>query len=346
MVARDLERVTPSPFQPAWWCRGPHLQTLWPNRLRRPPPLRLARERLELPDGDFLDIDWTADTGDESPIVLLLHGLQGSSRSRYARGLLHAITRRGWRGALMHFRGCSGEPNRLARSYHSGETGDLDYFVGILKARYPRAPLAAIGVSLGGNVLLKWLGEQGARARVTCAVAISVPFVLSEAANRLTRGFSRVYQWSLLRCLRRALDEKRRSVPLPLAVQDLSRLRSFWEFDEHVTAPLHGFRGAHHYYETSSCRPYLARIRVPTLLLQAQDDPFLDPIAIPGPEHLADGVTLELYERGGHVGFVSGTWPWRARYWLEERVPAFLAPHVESRLACRSALRLAGEQQG
>jgi predicted alpha/beta-fold hydrolase len=311
-----------APFRPAWWCRNPHVQTIFPNRLRPRPALALRRERVELPDGDFIDIDWTArDTG---PIVLLLHGLQGSSRSHYARSLARSFDRAGWRTAVVHFRGCSGEPNRLARSYHSGETGDIAYLAGMLRERHPDVPFAAVGVSLGGNVLLKWLGETGAANPLSAAVAISVPFLLNRAADRLETGFARLYQWELLYSLRRALKIKRRRVDLPLTIGKLSRLKTMRDFDDHVTAPLHGFRDSAHYYTESSSRQYLRDIRVPTLLIQARDDPFMTPDVIPAPHELSASVRLEAYPHGGHVGFVGGTWPWRPFYWLEERVPAFL----------------------
>ncbi|HEX7044165.1 MAG TPA: hydrolase [Burkholderiales bacterium] len=314
------------PFEPAWWCRNPHLQTILPNRMRPRPAVAFRRERIELPDGDFADIDWSG--GAEGPIVLLLHGLQGSSRSRYAAALARAFGAAGWRTAVLHFRGCSGEPNRLPRSYHSGETGDTDYVVRLLHAREPQAPLAAVGVSLGGNVLLKWLGERGADAPVCAAVAISVPFVLARAAERLESGFARIYQWELLYSLCAALEAKRRSVQLPLALGRRVRFRRMRDFDDCVTAPLHGFRDAAHYYEASSSRPYLPRIRVPTLLIQARDDPFMYPDVIPEPHELPPCVTLEAHEHGGHVGFVGGRWPWRPRYYLEERVPQFLRAHL------------------
>ena len=316
-------------FHPAWWCRNPHLQTILPNRLRPAPRIAFRRERVELPDGDFIDIDWTLRS--RGPLVLLLHGLQGSSRSRYARALARSFDRAGWRAAVVHFRGCSGEPNRLARSYHSGETGDFDYVVRRVRAREPDVPLAAVGVSLGGNVLLKWLGERGAEAPLAAAVAISVPFVLARAAATLESGFARLYQWELLHALKRALAEKRRRVEVPLG-RELRQLRRMRDFDDHVTAPLHGFRDAEHYYAASSSRPWLGRIRVPTLLLQARDDPFMTPDVIPEPHELAPCVTLEAHAHGGHVGFVGGRWPWRPRYYLEERVPRFLRPHLERAL--------------
>jgi hypothetical protein len=313
-------------FKPAWWCRGPHGQTLWARLARRSPHVALRRERLELPDGDFIDLDWTENGS--GPIVIVLHGLEGSSDSPYARGLLRAIERRGWRGVVMHFRGCSGEPNRLPRSYHSGDTGDLAFLVTTLRRREPRAPLATVGFSLGGNVLLKWLGKAGSVAPLHAAVAVSVPFVLHGAAERLQQGFSRVYQWQLLRSLRHTVDAKRRHMELPLKSRDLSALKNFRDFDEHITAPLHGFDSADHYYTVSSSRQYLGGITVPTLLLHARDDPFMTESAIPRPDELSESVTLELTPHGGHVGFVTGIWPWRPRYWLDERIPAYLARYL------------------
>jgi hypothetical protein len=344
-----------APFRPAWWLPSPHLQTLWAAAVRRRPRVALRRERVELPDGDFLDLDWVAPApgpagsrgegfapedsgspgvrggagparpGEGAPIVLVLHGLEGSSDSHYARGLLATVRDRGWTGVLMHFRGCSGEPNRLPRSYHSGETGDTAHVVALLRGRFPGRPLAVVGYSLGGNVLLKWLGESGREAPVDCAAAVSVPFELSAAANRLERGFSRFYQWWLLRSLADALLEKVARGVLPRAFAGHARPRTFRAFDDAVTAPLHGFAGVDDYYARSSSRQYLGGIGVPTLILHALDDPFLVPRAVPAPSEVPPAVTLEVYPRGGHVGFVAGPWPWRAEYWLEHRIPAFIA---------------------
>ncbi|MDA1107206.1 MAG: hydrolase [Proteobacteria bacterium] len=311
-----------NPFIPAWWLRNAHLQTLWANVVRRAENTALRRERLELPDGDFVDLDWT--TGASGPVVIVLHGLQGSSNSSYARGILRALHQRGYRAVLMHFRGCSGEPNRLPRFYHGGETGDLNTLVNVLHAREPHTPLAAVGYSLGGNVLLKWLGEQGQHAPLTCAVAVSVPFDMNESVLRLQRGLSRFYQRHLLRCLRDTVREKSRHMRLPLDIGDLDRLRTLRTYDDAVTAPLHGFAGVDDYYTQSSCRQYLGRIGIPTLVLHAADDPFLTRKATPTQAELSPHVTLELSGHGGHVGFVYGSAPWRACYWLEERIPAWL----------------------
>jgi len=243
-----------SRFRPAWWLPGAHLQTLFPPlfRNRRPPPLR--RERIELEDGDFVDIDWTE--ARPGPTVLILHGLEGSIGSHYVVGLLHALSSSGFSAAVLYFRGCSGEPNRLARSYHSGDTGDVDTVLRYLGSQGDERPIYVVGVSLGGNVLLKWLGENPAQALVTRAVAVSVPFELNAAAVRLERGFSRVYQAYLLRKLRRTTRRKARHHALPLDVSELRKLRTFREFDDKVTAPLHGFAGVDDYYRKCSSRPF------------------------------------------------------------------------------------------
>lgn len=308
-------------FQPAWWCRNRHLQTLLPLLSKQPlPPLR--RERLELPDGDFLDLDWTP--RGSGPRVLVLHGLEGSVESHYARRILRAIDDAGWQGVLMHFRGCSGEPNRLPRRYHSGETGDLAYVVEVLRKRDGRTPLAVVGYSLGGNVLLKWLGENGDHAAVTAAVAISVPFMLDRLADHMNHGFARVYQAHLVRSLVKNTLSKRSLLAGRIDMTRVPKLHSFWEFDDAVTAPLHGFENARRYYQASSSRPFVGHIKIPTLILHARDDPFMVPEVIPQEEELGPGVQLELTEGGGHVGFIEGGTPWHPRYWLERRIIDYL----------------------
>lgn len=316
--------IIPSIFRPAWWLPGGHLQTLWPALLRSAPALMVRRERLNLSDGDFIDVDWV---GEQGPIVVVLHGLSGSIDSHYARGILRAVALRGWRGVLMHFRGCSGEPNRLPRSYHAGETGDLYAFIALLREREPHVPLAVVGYSLGGNVLLKWLGEQGVDAPVQAAVAVSVPFDLSDATTRLQQGVSRIYEQRLLRCLQDSVAQKCACLPLPLDGKAVAAIKSLREFDDRVTAPLHGFRGADDYYARATCRPYLARIFVPTLVIHAGDDPFMSPTVVPRLRELSGAISLELSPHGGHVGFVGGA-PGAPHYWLETRIPTFLAAHL------------------
>jgi len=315
-----------SGFHPAWWCRGPHAQTLWARLFRRAPLIPYRRERLELPDGDFIDLDWLP--GGRGPIVILLHGLEGSSHSPYARGIMTAIERRGWRGVVMHFRGCSGVPNRLARGYHSGEIGDFSFLIRTLREREPDAVLAAVGISLGGNVLLKWLGTNAETNTLRAAVAVSVPMLLGITADRLSVGFSRLYQWYLMTSLRRSTIEKIKRIKMPVGAERVMACHTLREFDHFVTAPLHGFHGAEDYYSRSSSRQYLKDISIPTLIVQAEDDPFMTEGTIPESQELSQSVSLELSKRGGHVGFVSGRWPWRSRFWLDERIPDFLSPYL------------------
>jgi len=309
-------------FKPAWWLNGPHSQTLWPTLTRNDIPLNIIRERMELPDGDFLDLDWVGEGN--GPIVLLLHGLAGDLRSPYVKGMLRAIIQSGWRGVLMYFRGCSGSPNRLPRCYHSGDTGDVNFVTHALIQREPHTYLACVGYSLGGNVLLKWLGETGEKNPLSAAVAISVPFDLAKASGRLNTGFSRVYQWLLLRELREMIKRKSAVVSMPFELNNIDKLRTFIEYDDFITAPLHGFKDAQDYYAQASSRQFIPHIRKPTLIVQAMDDPFLSPDAIPTQQELPSGVHIELTDRGGHVGFVTGNVPWRSDYWLEKRVIAYL----------------------
>ena len=310
-------------FKPAWWLRNAHMQTIWPTLCRRPDKnLPLRRERFELIDGDFVDLDWIGEG--HGPIVVVLHGFEGSVNSTYALGMLHTINRQGWRGVLLNFRGCSGEPNRLPQGYHSGDTQDLEAVIKSIRVREPKTPLAAIGFSLGGNVLLKWLGETKTNNPLNAAIAISVPFELDKAASRISQGFSRFYQWYMLRCVQKRLETKFLKQPMPDHIPEFASLRTIRDFDDKVTAPLHGFADVQEYYLLSSSRQYLRSITVPTLLLQSKDDPFMSADVIPLAQELSDHVKLEVTEEGGHVGFVSGNFPWNAEYWLEKRAPEFL----------------------
>jgi predicted alpha/beta-fold hydrolase len=318
--------IAASAFRPAWWLPGPHLQTLYPSLLRRRRHPDLKRERLELPDGDFIDLDWTQNDG--RALVLVLHGLEGSLESHYTGAILAALVDAGHRAVLMYFRGCSGEPNRRARSYHSGDTADLRTVLAHLAVRPAPQPLAIIGYSLGGNVLLKALGEGTGMDAVRTAVAVSVPFDLDRAAWRLGQGFSRIYQRYLLDRLRRSYRAKLFVHAMPVSPERLEALDTFRLFDDEVTAPLHGFRDVDDYYGRSSSRQYLRAITTPTLILHAADDPFIPEDAIPADGELGSGVTLELSRRGGHVGFVAGGLPFRARYWLETRICAHLREYL------------------
>ncbi len=279
----------------------------------------MRRQRIELPDGDFVDVDWTAQPG--AARVLLLHGLEGSLESHYSGALLECLAQAGYRAGLLYFRGCSGEPNRLARSYHSGDSEGLDCVVRQLTQETREPLLAVIGISLGGNVLLKWLGEHGTDVPVHSAIAVSVPFDLDSAARRLDHGMSRIYRHYLLGHLRSAALRKLSIFPeFPVTPRQLDELVTFREFDNAVTAPLCGFRDVDDYYTRSSCRRVLPAVRLPTLILHARNDPFLPATAIPDQQQLGPGIVLELARDGGHVGFVSGRRLGRPVYWLEQRI--------------------------
>ena len=310
-----------SPFRPAWWLRGEHAQTLWPAFFRRRPALAIQWQRLELDDGDFLDLAWSGPT--DAPVVLFFHGLQGSIRSHYAAGIMRGLNRRGFRVCLMHFRGCGREPNRLPISYHSGKTDDPQRVLEHVTKQTGSPPVGAVGVSLGGNVLLKWLGEQGSASPLRRAVAISVPFRLDAAADRLERGLSRLYQRHLVKSLQQAYREKFSRIRSPLAI-DVQRLDTFRLFDDQVTAALHGFDGVDDYYARCSSRQFIPAIRVPTLILHARNDPFMFPGTVPRPNELPDNVWLELPDDGGHVGFVGGRLPGRADYYADRRVAEWI----------------------
>ena len=333
------ETVAHRGFRAPWWCRGPHCQTLWSVCCRRQPQPELIRERLELADGDFIDLDWTDNELATAPLVVILHGLEGSSRSHYATGLLTAIRRHGWRGVVMHFRGCSGEPNRLARAYHSGEINDLGTVIDILQQRQPSIPVAVVGYSLGGNVLLNWLAQRRDHGPMVAAVAISVPFELAECVDRLNRGMSKIYQRHLLTNLLDSIHSKARRVDLPIDLSVLDNIRTIREFDDRVIAPLHGFRDADDYYRQSSSRQHLHAIDIDTLIIQARDDPFMTAAVNPEVTELSPAITLEVSNGGGHVGFVYGSWPWRAQYWLETRIPAFLEPRLRYPLTTDQAVQ-------
>jgi uncharacterized protein len=296
-------------------------------RRSRRPPTRM--ERWSTPDDDFLDLH-RIDAPAGSPRLLILHGLEGTVHSHYAGGFLHEAQQRGWAADLLIFRSCGDEPNRALRLYHSGETADLDFVVRRLIADEPMRPLLIAGVSLGGNVLLKWLGEQGDRAprQLLSAAAVSVPFDLARGSRYLDHGFSRLYQAHFLRSLRRKALEKSTRYPDAIRAEVVLRPRTLYDFDDLVTAPVHGFRDADDYYTRSSSLSYLARIHTRTLLLSARDDPFLPSEVLDEVRESArtnPSLHLEFVEHGGHVGFISGSLPWRPFYYAEWRVAEFLA---------------------
>lgn len=306
---------------------------MWGRFARRRPKTRTVPERLESPDGDSIEL-CHMEGARTSPRILLLHGLEGSERSHYVGGLLSEAAARGWGATLIVFRGCGTAPNTARRFYHSGETNDLAHVFGILASRWPDAAWCVAGVSLGGNVLLKWLGERGVVVadRVRAAAAISVPYDLEAGSRFISRGFARVYDRSFLNSLRRKALAKLERYPDLFDRAQLDRASSVFDFDNAVTGPVHGFVDARDYYSKSSSLGYLARIRVPTLLLSARDDPFLpssvlDRVAVAVRENPT--FEVEFLESGGHVGFVGGRWPWRAEYYAERRTFEFFDQVME-----------------
>lgn len=319
-------------YRPAWWVPGAHARTLWGKLVPRGFDVPTRLERWDTPDGDFLELVRHA-APPSAPRLLLLHGLEGSPRSHYVRGLMTEARRRRWAADLLVFRSCGTVPNRAPRFYHSGETGDLDWVVRRLVREEPGRPLLLTGVSLGGNVLLKWLGERGDALprEVVAAATISVPYDLAQGARHIENGFSRVYQAYFLRSLQRKALEKHRRFPDRIDARAATRARTLWEFDDAVTAPLHGFRDAADYYARSSAIGWIDRIRIPTLLLSAWDDPFLPASVLGDVARIAEGnphLRPEFQQTGGHVGFLAGRVPWRPLYWGEWRATEFLAEEL------------------
>jgi hypothetical protein len=319
-------------FTPAWWLPGPHLQTIWSPFCRRPPQLGRQRERLWLADGDFLDLDWYGPHEASTPLVLVLHGLTGCSSSLYVLGLQQALAAQGWASVALNWRGCSGEPNLLPRGYHSGASEDLAETIAHLRAQRPLAPLYAVGYSLGGNVLLKYLGETGSDCPLQAAAAVSVPFRLDQCADRIGLGLSRFYQAHFMRAMIDYVKTKQQLFSQQNLAEHLATLerlgplddmRTFWDFDGRITAPLHGYLDAQDYYRRASSRYFLGGIRVPTLIVQAADDPFIFPHSLPEATELSPCTQFELHARGGHVGFIDGS-PRRPGYYLERRIPTWL----------------------
>ncbi len=323
----SLETFTPMPGM-----RNPHLQTVLPRLIRRHIRLQPHWQRLDLPDSDFVDLAWSEDPQQarHKPRVVLFHGLEGSFYSPYAHGLLQACQQRGWLGVVMHFRGCSGVPNRLGRIYHSGETEDAAYFLRWLQETWGKVPTAAVGVSLGGNMLACLMGKQGEAVLLEAGVVISAPLLLEPCSMRLESGFSRLYQRYLLAQLKKNARRKLLAWPgsLPVDLPELNALRKLREFDDAITARAHGFTDATDYYRRASAMPLLPGVRKPLLIIQAKDDPFMTEAVIPDPTRLPANISCQLTPYGGHVGFVGGTLR-KPQMWLEQRVPHWLSPWLE-----------------
>ncbi len=330
-----MRPFTVRPFHAAWWLPGGHAQTVGGKYLRPLHPVPLSRERWDTPDGDFLDLDLTPDPGPGAPLVVVLHGLGGFTRRPYMLAAYQELARQSLRAVGLNFRGCGEELNRLPRLYHSGETGDLGFVVDTLKQRFPDRHVAALGFSLGGNVLLKYLGERGANSPLSAAATISVPFDLAAGSRHLETGhMGRTYTRYFLKHLKEKVAGKEALVRPYIDVGQAMAAETIWQFDDVATAPLHGFEDAADYYARSSSGAFLDRIRTPTLLIQSRRDPFFpfDPV----PEAAAGRnpwLVPAFFDGGGHVGFVSGRLPWRPTFWAEAEAARFMAAQLHADVA-------------
>ncbi len=315
----ELTRIKKSAFKPLCYLTNRHLQTILANIVHPAVPA-VTKQRLELEDGDFIDLLWSETRAPQT--LLILHGLEGSIHSAYAKRILNYCNSQKIAAVFMHFRGCSGEPNRQLRGYHSGETSDLRRVIEHLKSNNIQK-IAILGYSLGGNATLKYMGEAKTDATIHCAVAISVPLRLDICADTMDRGFAKIYQRTLLRRLINKMHLKHHLMNADKQhYPDPSNMRSFRHFDDAFTAPIHGYNSAQDYYQRCSAKQFLRDIEKPTLIIQSHDDPFMNPEVLPKENELSDTVTLELSAHGGHVGFIGGRlWP---EPWLEKRIHRFL----------------------
>lgn len=314
------ERADITPYKPPAWLRGGHLQTIFAARFIRLRRVNYRRERWTTPDDDFIDVDFV-DGDPARPLLILFHGLEGSSESHYCRAILDHIHSMGWTGAVPHFRSCSGEINLAPRFYHSGDFTEIDWIVRQMAQRFPGQPIYAVGASLGGNALLCWLGESGHAADIVAAAAtISAPMCLASGGASLAEKHNAIYTRMFLKTLKAKCREKLAHYPDLFDGTRLDAITNLYDFDNLVTAPLHGFRDTDDYWNRASSRHVLGSITVPTLILNARNDPFL-----PGrhlPEKASRAVVLEYPEEGGHVGFPSGPLPGNLR-WLPRRISQF-----------------------
>ncbi len=306
-------------FEPVFWYRHPHVQTVFAGKFRRAPIVQYDKERLELPDGDFLDLFWTQKPQREGALVVLLHGVAGSAQSPYIRAMASVLASEGFGVASLNFRG-AGEINRKVEAYHAGEIKDLEYVLEQLREKHPHTSIFAIGFSLGGSILLNHLGRSA--SVLSGAIAVSVPVDLTSTAKKLQREFFGIYDRFIVRSLRRMAKEKWFFLEGMGFSKEVLKARTVWEFDDKITAPIFGFENAQDYYQQCSSKLVLSQIAVPTLLLQSKDDPFLDIPSFPKPDQVSSAVTCLYTQYGGHVGFVRS--PLRFGSYVEEQAVQFI----------------------
>jgi predicted alpha/beta-fold hydrolase len=327
--------IVESDFRPPWWAKNRHVQTIFPRLIQKRAKLDYRKEKLALPDGDFVNLIWAGDVQKSSGLIAMFHGLEGSIRSHYTNDMAANFVEQGYAVVLMHFRGCGGEQNATPRAYHSGETEDAWYFLNWLEQKFPESRKVAMGFSLGANMLLKLLSEQPKQKIVKAAMAVSTPFNLALCATSINQGFSKVYQAYLLKSMVNNLLIKMRNMDygklLKVTESQIKEFKSFRDFDEHITAPLHGFVDADDYYKKSSSRNFLKGIATPTLVVHAKDDPFMHHSIVPDAGVLSPSVCIEVSEKGGHVGFMQGT-PWRPKIWMQQRANTFFQPFIADKV--------------
>lgn len=329
--------IQKSSFKPAWWLLNRHLQTIVPRIYKVPCSYQPYEEVFELTDDDFVETIWTCppeNIRQSQPVVLVLHGLEGSYDSFYAKRMMEAIYQQGWQAVIMQFRGCGKQPNRKAHSYHSGQTEDVAAYIDFLRKTLPNNPLFAVGFSLGGNVLGKYLGEKP-ESGLEAGVIISAPLDLAICADVIGGGFSKIYQKYLMDKLKTSITQKIEqfgdNFPVKVSEQQLNALKTLTEFDNLFTAPLNGFANAQDYYQKASCNQYLKNCDTPCLIIHAKDDPFMSDHVIPKPEELSPKVSFELSNRGGHVGFISGHNPFKPKFWTELKTVDYFTTIMASR---------------
>ena len=316
-------------FKPKLTLKNRHLQTLYAPLFRKQTTPKVEVEHFNLEDGDFLESYWYNEKpNDNRPIVVLFHGLAGSFNSPYIQGIMKALEAKGFSSVLMHFRGCSGKENLLPRAYHSGDTADARAWLNYLRVKYKESNLYAIGYSIGGNMLLKLLGEDGEKSILQSAVSVSAPMDLDITAKTINKGFSKRYQAHLLKPLKETLlakfDKFDMEILLNKTRQDIQNIKTIEEFDEYYTAPINGFKSAQDYYKKCSAKQFLKDIKVPTLIIHALDDPFMTPKILPCENEISEHIQLKITKHGGHVGFVHGG-IFKPKYWLEERIVDYLS---------------------
>jgi predicted alpha/beta-fold hydrolase len=315
-------------FRPAWWMPNKHAQTILPRFFR--PRLKLDHqlESIDTPDQDFIELAWTLPKAknDTKPLAIVFHGLEGNIDSFYAKGMMKALQNKGFDAVLMHFRNCSSKANKTPRAYHSGEINDPRFIINYLADKFPNKKLVAVGFSLGGNVLSKYLAHFSADSKLSAAAIISAPFDLASSCLVIQTSLAKLYQKYLLDKLKTSTCRK---VPLiepilGLNQQAIHNIKGLWQFDNLVTAPLHGFRSAQDYYDQASSKNDLINIKTPTLIVHAVDDPMLSSQSVPDAQHVNQYLDLAISNKGGHVGFITGKNPLKPIFWLEQRIPEYL----------------------